>query len=59
MKDSPEGYTTSFTPTETGPHKVEVTYDRKPVDKSPFTVNVEPKTTAPKVTVKGLETRKT
>ena len=58
VKDSPDGYTTSFTPTETGPHKVEVTYEKKPVDKSPFTVNVEPKKTGPKVEVRGLEKRK-
>ena len=58
MKDSPDGYTSSFTPTETGPHKVEVNYDKKPVDKSPFTVNVEAKKKTPGVEVKGLETRK-
>ena len=57
MKDSPDGYTTTFTPTETGPHKVEVNYDKKPVDKSPFTVNVEAKK-KPGVEVKGLEKRK-
>ena len=66
VKKSPEGYTTSLTPSETGPHKVEVTYDKKPVPDSPFPVEVVPKGAAvpaaelPKgdVIVKGLEARK-
>ena len=65
VKKSPEGYTTSLTPTETGPHKVEVTYDKKPVPDSPFPVEVVPKGAVPAadlpkgdVIVKGLETRK-
>ncbi|XP_052680465.1 filamin-C-like isoform X8 [Crassostrea angulata] len=41
-KPTPEGYQTFFTPTEVGPHKVEVTYGGSPVPKSPFTVDVLP-----------------
>ena len=66
VKKAPDGYTTSFTPSETGPHKVEVTYDKQPVPDSPFPVEVVPKGAAvpdaalPKgdIVVKGLETRK-
>ena len=66
VKKAPEGYTTSLTPSETGPHKVAVTYDKQPVPDSPFPVEVVPKGAAvpdahlPKgdVIVKGLETRK-
>ena len=66
VKKSPEGYTTSLTPTEPGPHKVSVDFDKKPVPKSPFTVDVQPKGAKPskaepgksEITVKGLDTRK-
>ena len=60
VKDYPDGYMTTFTPTEAGTHTVEVLYDKKPVDKSPFTVMAEPVTPEPKkpvpqFDVKGLE----
>lgn len=58
MKETPDGYTTSFTPTETGPHKIEVTYDKTPVESSPFSLNVDAKKLTPKVDIKGLEKRK-
>ncbi|XP_052780237.1 filamin-A-like isoform X2 [Mya arenaria] len=63
LKKGPQGYTTSLTPTEKGPHKVTITFDSKPVPKSPFTVEVYPKGAKPKkkepkgeITVQGLDT---
>lgn len=53
-----EGYSTMFTPTEEGEHKVEVTYGELPVPKSPFTVMVEIAVDVSRVRVRGLETRK-
>ncbi|KAK3102524.1 hypothetical protein FSP39_011943 [Pinctada imbricata] len=41
-KKIPDGYATFFTPTEVGPHKVEVTYNAAAVPKSPFKVDVLP-----------------
>lgn len=68
LKKSPEGYTTSLTPTEPGPHKVTVDFDKKPVPQSPFSVEVVPKGGKSKrpgkdqpdgaITVKGLDSRK-
>ena len=65
LKDSTDGYTTTYTPTETGSHKIEVIYEKKPIEMSPFTVMVESVFTEtkqtmplPKVEVKGLEKRK-
>jgi len=40
--EQPEQFNAKFTPTETGPHAVYVTYDDKPVPNSPFTVNATP-----------------
>ena len=57
-KKSPEGYTCDFKPTEEGPHQVAVTYERKPVPDSPFSVNVVSAKKPGEVEVKGLETRK-
>lgn len=69
-QQTPEGYVTSYAPLEVGPHKVKVEYASKELPKSPFPVEVKPKSgeapmdvsgEAPKdvpVTVKGLETRK-
>ncbi|XP_053377764.1 filamin-A-like isoform X5 [Mercenaria mercenaria] len=64
VKKSPEGYTTTWTPTDQGPHKVAVDFDKKPVPNSPFPVEVVPKgSKAPgkekpkgEITVKGLDT---
>ncbi|KAL4226921.1 hypothetical protein ACF0H5_014899 [Mactra antiquata] len=64
LKKTPEGYTTTWTPTEQGPHKVDVDFDKKPVPDSPFNVEVVPKGTkgakkdepTAEITVKGLET---
>jgi hypothetical protein len=66
VKKSPEGYTTTWTPSDQGPHKVAVDYDKKPVPNSPFPVEVVPKGSkgpakdkpTGEVTVKGLYTRK-
>lgn len=66
IKKSPEGYTTTWTPKEQGPHKVAIDFDKKPVPNSPFPVEVVPKgSKAPskekptgEITVKGLDTRK-
>lgn len=66
MKKTPEGYTTTWTPTDQGPHKVDVNFDSKPVPNSPFDVEVVPKGTksakkeepTAEITVKGLDTRK-
>ena len=68
LNKSSNGYTTSLTPTEQGPHKVIINFANKPVPKSPFTVEVYPKGKKPKpkeeekpkgeITVTGLETRK-
>lgn len=54
----PEGYGTVFTPTEQGPHKVNVNFAGQEVPKSPFNVTVQPKANVGAVKVKGLETRK-
>lgn len=51
-----DGYTCDFKPTEEGPHSVEVTYDNRPAQGSPFDVQVIGK--GPRVEVKGLESRK-
>ena len=51
-----DGYGTSFTPTEIGPHKVTVECAGQDVPGSPFPVMVEKKSLKP--VVKGLETRK-
>ncbi|XP_052286873.1 filamin-A-like isoform X5 [Dreissena polymorpha] len=66
LKKGPEGYTTSLTPTEKGPHTVTIEFDKKPVPKSPFTVEVFPKGAKPtskkddepkgEITVMGLDT---
>ena len=58
IQKKPEGYGTTFTPTEPGPHKVNVNFAGKEVPKSPFNVNVQPKANIGAVKVKGLETRK-
>lgn len=58
IQKKPEGYGTTFTPTEPGPHKVSVNFAGKEVPKSPFNVNVVPKANVGAVKVKGLETRK-
>ena len=57
-KKIPEGYECTFTPKETGPHKIMVEYAGHEVPKSPVNVNVEPKFDAKKAKVKGLDTRK-
>ena len=54
----PEGYGTTFTPTEQGPHKVSVNFAGQEVPRSPFPVDVLPKANIGAVKVKGLETRK-
>ena len=54
----PEGYGTTFTPTEQGPHKVNVNFAGQEVPRSPFSVDVQPKANVGAVKVKGLETRK-
>ena len=50
-----------YAPLEVGPHKIKVEYANREVPKSPYPVEVQPKSGKPKevpVTVKGLETRK-
>jgi len=61
VKETPEGFETTYAPLESGPHKVKVEYANKEVPKSPYPVEVTPRTKGekePKVEVKGLETRK-
>ena len=55
---APEGYRTNFAPIEPGPHKVGVAFAGQEIPKSPFPVNVEPRTNVGAVKVCGLETRK-
>ena len=55
LKKTPEGFDTTFAPTELGPHKVTVEVAGKEVPGSPFNVPVEKKVTS--VTTKGLDTR--
>jgi Filamin/ABP280 repeat len=43
--EKPEGFNASFTPVETGPHVVQVTFDQKPVPNSPFKVEATPVST--------------
>ena len=57
VKESSDGFTVKFTPTDAGTHVVEVTYNSKPVSTSPFSVNVEPKKQMPEIEVMGLEKR--
>ena len=42
-KKVPGGYESTFSPKQTGPHKIQVEVDGKEVPKSPVTVNVEDK----------------
>ena len=56
VKKVSDGYTCDFKPTEEGLHSVEVTYDNKPAQGSPFNVQVTGK--GPRVTVTGLDSRK-
>jgi hypothetical protein len=58
VKETPDAYNGVFTPTEVGPHKVDVTYGSAVVPKSPFTVDVTPGADLSKVKVTGLDTRK-
>ena len=58
LQKIPEGYQALFAPLEPGPHLVNVNFAGKPVPKSPFSVNVEPKVDVAAVDVLGLETRK-
>ena len=53
----PEGYECTFTPKETGPHKIQVEYAGHEVPKSPVKVEVEPKFEIKKTKVKGLDAR--
>ena len=43
VQESPEGFVAKFTPTEKGPHDIEVAFSGQPVPKSPFTVEAVPK----------------
>jgi Filamin/ABP280 repeat len=40
LAERPGGFNAKFTPKETGPHAVQVTFTDKPVPNSPFKVNV-------------------
>lgn len=61
-KKIPEGYEVMYAPLEVGPHKIKVEYANREIPKSPYPVEVQPKSKdKPKetpATVKGLETRK-
>lgn len=56
-KQVPNGYETTFSSWDKGPHVVKVEYDGKEIPDSPFEVVVE-KLEVSMVTVTGLETRK-
>ncbi len=54
MKDNGDGtYTVGYTPTEDGPHKVDVKYDGDSIPGTPKDVNVLPKTDIGKVKAYG------
>ena len=40
--EKPDGFDAKFTPVESGPHAVQVTFADQPVPGSPFTVNANP-----------------
>ena len=58
VKETPEGYVGQITPTEVGPHKVDVSYGSSVVPDSPFSVDVIPGVDLAKIKVTGLDTRK-
>jgi filamin len=54
VKDNSDGtYTVEYTPTEDGPHKVDVKYDGDSIPGTPKDVNVLPKTDTGKVKAYG------
>lgn len=55
---TPEGYETLYAPLEVGPHQIKVEYAGREIPKSPFPVEVQPKSKDAPTKVKGLEARK-
>ena len=58
MNVTSTAFETTYSPRDTGTHKIKVEYMDKEIHGSPFTVDVMKPVDVSKVKVKGLETRK-
>lgn len=55
ITDNKDGtFTVNYSPTKPGRYILNVTYGRKPIQKSPFTVNIGPQATGPHAQIKAF-----